>query len=394
MILKYAFVLLTVISFVSFALIFLHRVKSSTIIVNVSSIDALSSSSWTLKTRNEIRFQHLINEFSSFINISSFETNSFTSKTFIYSCRSFCGGWGDRLRGIFSVYMLALVSNRRFLIDMSYPCDIHRVLQPHRIDWRFSSNFQTKNRTKLTINTMASWQKEYRIKMINLIKNENFVELWSSYDDIFMTTNADYLSIVLQNRHYPIQLKNLFGRFKLSEISLSRLFPFLFDFLFQPKLSVRQRVDVILGAAIDRRLICFHIRLGKNPSNPFDHQFQQRENTTRSMIDYVDRHLWNQSESLIFVTSDSSQAIADVLYHYPTNAMTIVGPLLHIDRFDRRTKYLEDGFQKVFADFYLLGECQILIASHSGFSSWANRRRTNFTSNYFIFNEKSQKISS
>ncbi|CAF3902742.1 unnamed protein product, partial [Adineta steineri] len=63
-----------------------------------------------------------------------FKTNDLSDNTMIYSCQSFCGGWGDRLRGILSVYILALLTNRHFMIDMNYPCEILKVLQPNVVN--------------------------------------------------------------------------------------------------------------------------------------------------------------------------------------------------------------------------------------------------------------------
>ncbi|CAF5016421.1 unnamed protein product, partial [Rotaria sp. Silwood1] len=36
------------------------------------------------------------------LNLTAFKTNHLSTKTIIYSCASFCGGWGDRLNGFSS----------------------------------------------------------------------------------------------------------------------------------------------------------------------------------------------------------------------------------------------------------------------------------------------------
>ena len=52
------------------------------------------------------------------------------------SCHSEgCAGLGDRLKGIFSAYAIALLSNRTFLIDMPYPCPLESLLGPNEVDW-------------------------------------------------------------------------------------------------------------------------------------------------------------------------------------------------------------------------------------------------------------------
>jgi hypothetical protein len=186
--------------------------------------------------------------------------------------------------------------------------------------------------------------------------------------------------------------RSLFGRIPLSQATMQILFSLFYELLFKPSIAVCKRVDTILFASWNRPLICLHIRIGKNPTNPFDHKFTARVNTTQAMLNFTDKYLLNKSSSLVFVTSDSGQAVSDVLHHYPSSSMTIVGPILHIDRFDRRSSTVCDGFVKVLADFYMLGECQISLLSHSGFSTWANRRREKPNEELYMYNGKLQQM--
>lgn len=352
----------------------------------------ISRQPWSLFSRNDARLVSLYRKYNFLLNITAFKTNDSSDKTIIYSCRSFCGGWGDRLRGITSVYILALLSDRRFMIDMNYPCDILKVVQPNFINWTYVRHSKSKNRTLLNINTMPSWQTENRKNIANIIASKDFVKAWSIYDDIFISTNSDYMTPALRNLYMLNKTRKLLGQMPTSQATMQTLFALLFELLFKPSASVCLHVDPILAVSYNRYLICFHIRVGKNPTNPFDHAFTARVNTSKTMINFTDNYLLNKSSAIIFVTSDSGQAVSDVLYHYPNSSMTVVGPILHIDRFDRQSSTLCDGFIKVIADFYVLGECQTSLVSNSGFSSWANRRRENPNQELYIYNEKSQKM--
>jgi hypothetical protein len=350
------------------------------------------SKPWTLSARNNERIMRLYKKYDSILNLTAFKTNDLSDKTMIYSCRSFCGGWGDRLRGILSVYILALLTNRRFMIDMNYPCDIFKVVQPNFVNWTYIRHNKSKNRTQLTINTMSSWQVAHRSQIANLVKSKDFVNVWSKYDDIYISTNSDYMILALRNNHVLNETRRLLGKMPISHASMQTLFALLFELLFIPAAAVRQRVDLILSASYYRRLICLHIRIGKNPTNPFDHAFTARINTTQAMLHFTDNYLRNKSAALIFVTSDSGKDVSNVLHHYPNSSMTIVGPILHVDRFDRRSPTICDGFIKVLADFYLLGECQTSLLSHSGFSSWANRRRNIPNQELYLYDEKANNM--
>ena len=348
---------------------------------------SISLKEQTLSSRNDRRLIRLYDKYQLLLNLSMFKSNDLSNQTMIYSCQSFCGGWGDRLRGILSVYILALLTNRRFMIDMNYPCAISKVLEPNFVNWTFVKYPNAKNRTRLNINTMRSWQTAIRAKTAETISSKDIVEAWSAYDDVYITTNSDYMTPALRNKNMHSRTRNLLGRIATSQASMQTLFPFLYELLFKPSRSVRNRVDTILSASSNRRLICLHIRIGKNPANPFDHAFTARTNTTHTMLNFLDRYLVNKSSSLIFVTSDSAQAVSDVLHHYPNSSMTVVGPILHIDRFDRRSSTICNGFEKVMADFYVLGECQTSLLSKSGFSHWANKRRKNGNEELYIYNE-------
>jgi hypothetical protein len=239
---------------------------------------------------------------------------------------------------------------------------------------------------------MRSWQTSIRGEIANLIKTKDFVKVWSSYDDIFITTNSDYMTPALRNIYMSNKSRKLLGRIPISQATMQTLFPLLFELLFKPSTVVRQRVDSVLAVSHYRHLICLHIRIGKNPTNPFDNAFTKRVNATKVMLDFTDNYLLNKSSSLVFITSDSGQAVSDVLHHYPNSSMTIVGPIVHIDRFDRRSTRICDGFIKAIADFYLLGECRTSFLSNSGFSLWANRRREKPNEELYIYNENSGKM--
>ena len=346
----------------------------------------------TLTSRNNQRWMKLKEKYHLLVNLTAWKGNELSNQRIIYSCQSFCGGWGDRLRGILSTYILALLLDRQFVIDMNYPCEISKVLQPNFVNWTWVSYPKSANRTRLNINTMRSWQKAYRNEIADTIKSKNLIELWSSYDDIYISTNSDYMLLALRNAHLMNQTRKLLGRIPSSQATMQNLFSFIYELLFKPSLAVAQHVDRILFVSHDYHLICLHVRIGKNPTNPFDHAFTARVNTTQTMLDFTDRYTLNKTSPFVFITSDSGQAVSDVLRHYPQSSMTIIGPILHIDRFDRRSSLICDGYIKVLADFYMLGECQTSLLSRSGFSSWANKRRTNEYENLYFYNENSRSM--
>ena len=59
-------------------------------------------------------------------------------RTLTWYCDFWCGGLGDRVRGIGFSLMLAMVSNRMLLVQWRQPFEVHRqknIFEPAAIDW-------------------------------------------------------------------------------------------------------------------------------------------------------------------------------------------------------------------------------------------------------------------
>ena len=59
-----------------------------------------------------------------------------TSRTLTWYCASDGGGIGDRVKGMYRAFLLALVTNRTFFIHMSDQVQSTMFLEPNSIDWR------------------------------------------------------------------------------------------------------------------------------------------------------------------------------------------------------------------------------------------------------------------
>ena len=63
----------------------------------------------------------------------------------VYQCtkqdRHACGGLADRERGIISTFLLALQTNRTFVIDLDKPCKLEQFLVPNLYNWTRCKSF-------------------------------------------------------------------------------------------------------------------------------------------------------------------------------------------------------------------------------------------------------------
>ena len=167
------------------------------------------------------------------------------------------------------------------------------------------------------------------------------------------------------------------------ESSQARLFPLIYEILFRPTQEVMNLVDQLLiklneENTFKKQLICLHMRIGKNPTMINDKMLSHRDTMVEDMIQFVEKNLTINKNSMIFITSDSTKINEYILKKYGTSqSLSIPGPIIHIDRFSSSYSSNEQcqGFLKVISDFYVLGECGTLIMARSGFSEWASRRR-------------------
>ncbi|CAF1049250.1 unnamed protein product [Rotaria sp. Silwood1] len=337
------------------------------------------------KLRFNKRLFHLGQRFSH-INIDKLlHIQSSSTRTFTYFCSRHCGGWGDRLRGITSAYILAILLERRFVIDMQYPCNLTNFLLPNLIDWKpiYRIN-QQKNDLKLDI-----MHNTYDGEIVSNIATGNLTKIWLNYDNIFFTTNGDLISVALKNPFFKLIKTQI--NIQSNESTQQQLFPFLFEILFKPTSIIIDKIDRLFvknSLYFNQSIICMHIRIGQNPTLQNDKKVLFRQSIVRDMLKFIDKNL-SHSNSSIFVTSDSYQIQQDIYKHYGDDRLlSISGPIIHIDRFNTKMESNEtiyNGFVKVISDFYFLGECDTLLRPRSGFSEWAGRRRLNEYSNLYMY---------
>ena len=273
------------------------------------------------------------------------------NKYFVYTCNQPCGGWGDRTRKIVGAYLLSLVLNRTFIINMTWPCSITNFLEPNFIQW----NQTIKNpsqRTNLTVTTLTATDKDY----IDVIS-------WSNTDVIyFKVKDLGYYSLLLWRDDFYRILHIQYGLHR-SFLFLHSIFTLIYELLFQLKPHTQSHIDDISEKFHLKTLHCAHIRIGKNPSNPNDIIFPKREHMNKTVIGFL-KNLTKLNET-IFVSTDSEQVQIYARKQFQTRLLTIDGLIRHIDRSGK--KLACDGFEKTILDFYMISHCQTMIMSKSAF---------------------------
>ncbi|BFZ06118.1 hypothetical protein BsWGS_09157 [Bradybaena similaris] len=297
----------------------------------------------------------------------------------VYLCHSSltCAGWGDRQHGIFSAYLLSLVTNRTFKVEMQSPCPLSKLYHPRLLNWKVNqSELQGLSSTHL----YALNDRKFRESMRIIDFDEEYPQ-----DVVYLTTNYDYFYNLKANPKY----KDIF-RQKVK----GRPRPILFADLWQSIFKMNKRVVRKYTPALKKahpskshKLACAHVRFGRNPTIPTDSDVRNTLTTIKPLWKYLDKHS-DPQKYRIFVASDWQGFREKVNTMYKNISIDIEGDVIHIDKLKDHTKRENttnvapvdpcSGFEKVIADQYVLSKCDILLLTYSVFGkAAAYLRRSN-----------------
>ena len=306
----------------------------------------------------------------------------------VYSCeglRHGCGGYGNRIEAISSLFFLAVLTKRAFLIDWNGSLPIGNYLQPKNINWNYSTAKLDGLRRR-----RHYWGKGNNIH----VENDVTRSPTESYEDFKKwVENVDFTRLL----HRPVEIITSFWFFApsfrrnkhfselarmLGNPSRGHRFSMIgcaFHFLFQKTPAFEERL-LAARASLDFKpdvpKIGIHVRLGDLPS--FGRQ-SRRDVRTTDFVRYFTCALQMQraiseadpniAESDIkwFLATDNNDVKKYALENYPHKVRTLTIKLEHI----ALKKPSEEGLIGVLLDNFLLSESDFLIMSESSFSKTA-----------------------
>ncbi|UJR38524.1 hypothetical protein I4U23_031192 [Adineta vaga] len=319
-----------------------------------------------LQNPYKINLWRIINE-----SNRKYENNYSNTKYLVYSCPFMCGGWGDRTRKIVSTFLLSLVLNRTFIIDMTWPCSIEQFLTSNLISWSISSHIHIRNISS-SINITSLTANDY-----HLLKSYH-----EQYSVLYIQTKSiAYFDLFSR---YSIFSQLLFNQFRIKRehIQIIVLYPLFYDLLIKLKPRLQERFDQLnLNYSPKNEnqdqgpLLCGHIRIGRNPSNPKDIVFPHREKMNITVLKFL-----LARPGRVFITTDSNEVLqlarklfAKTILKESSRLIEINGTIAHIDR---DWNYLAcDSLEKTILDFHALSQCHLAVISKSSFGHLAIHRR-------------------
>ncbi|XP_041356504.1 S-antigen protein-like isoform X2 [Gigantopelta aegis] len=286
----------------------------------------------------------------------------------IYQCdeTSTCGGWGDRQRGMVSVFLLAIVTNRMFGINMTSPCDLKLFYIPNQVNWIVKKR-DLKALSKIHVYGMDRNKNLYNLPTLDF--NKRFPQ-----DVVYLHTNIDYFWAIVKN---PVFSKHLpkwvaYGRNKAFRTAWNMMMKYTAHF--------EEHVDNLMSLTSGGDLLCAHVRLRRNPTIPNDAKSINSPATVKHLWKFLDKYVTNSSR--VFIATDSLEVRKMSKEYYKGRQLDSGGIILHIDR-QRKWSQACEGFEMALLDQAILTQCSVLVSSASMFSQRAAMLSN--TKDVFIF---------
>ena len=313
-------------------------------------------------------------------------------KFLVYYCPwTNCAGYGDRVRAMVSVFYLAILTDRAFLIDWKAPKPLERFLMPKNVNWTFpiplletrkhfwktAGDLMKRNKALDGWLTPQQHLNKNTSTVVSLVIKENFDVFFDKPVEI-VTSNVYFAEGAMQKNKYLMQ--------RAQDMEISPLLPgsqryamigCAFDVLFSktPRLQnalqnnrkkLRENSTFVIG---------IHVRLG-------DKQFGRNE-TRISEFDFpkffwcateVERKLFNlhgRKHARWFLATDSLLVKDYARKHFAEKVITAEYKPEHLDIFKKGEKPSDEGMMGVLHDHFMLAECDFLVLSKSSFSRTA-----------------------
>ncbi|EKX48072.1 hypothetical protein GUITHDRAFT_137020 [Guillardia theta CCMP2712] len=288
------------------------------------------------------------------------------NKVLIWTCGPSgfsCSGWGNRVLGIVSAFMLAVLTDRVFYIHLEEEdtTRIDNFFLSDLIDWRIPKHMSSSispygNDSDYIANffpiTGQELSQQFRQFAPAELENSNTIWLRASHG---------LFTDLWQNVKFEEKLAD----FSFCDVDLT--YSILSSALFRPHGALADEIVKLKAMVNDRYLIGLQIRFIEESRLNISHltrffdvaeQIERKEGIT-------------QGQSVWFLATDSEQVVnvvaqskySDKILHYP-------GPVKHLADADFMNNYREA--LKVFLDWWMLKECDAVVRFSTA-HLWAQR---------------------
>lgn len=270
----------------------------------------------------------------------------------ILKSHDYVGGLADRLKGVYSAFLMAVATGRIFLIDWDTPFALSDNFSPNGYDWRLEPHLKNLGKRSETIHLDMIDKRGIALKETPPDRLEQ--EIFGNRDSCVLNINWLYDEAYLDFFDLPPSDDEAFRQ--------------VFDFLFKPLVpkglsaeinkldKMRRSHDALFGV---------HLRTGGD-KDWWDSKLDKRRSYRKLMIAAFDFAAERGSRNpLFYFASDSESAKRSVeKKNWPHDVATIPGPIQHLDRSLDMTR---QGSDFTFFEFDLLRRCDGIIGGAGAF---------------------------
>ena len=347
----------------------------------------------------------------------SMSNDPHNSRTLVWMCPAGvrCGGIADRLKGMSFALLLAVISQRRLLLDWQSPervyfkpniinwiaNDLHTILHPANSNQK--SDTPRTNVMRFTVYTtdnkpfMSLSQKQW----------ENFLDVMAGKKRIVtMVTNLEVSLISRTSRASYPWLANGYKSIGLSHLSgheLDDIVGIVFRYLFQFENKVLHEFSRAKEALklTGHVFTGIHLRTGfvgvKQVNDFMSHKKLLKDKhlwkaALQCAVSAADKHLGN--DSLIFLATDSYIVKDIAVKTWGARFRSLNNYLIHMDKMDRARKLErqeKEGALYAIIDLLLLAESYVLVRGYSGYS-WIASLLCSLPNEHLIDNRTCKKF--
>lgn len=287
-----------------------------------------------------------------------------------------------------SAYALALLMDRRLIIDLPKPCRLEEFLEPNEINWLFSSI--SSNYSHLT---KYHFYIDYNDNFIrNTLFKKNLLKFKRHKDVILFRTGFNLIRHLSLNPEHHAKIKSL--GYSVKSFNLENVLNDWYKKLFKLKAHLEPTYLNMRKASKptnQTKLICAQIRVGGGTDTQFMHPNEVKlfwEQIRRKFIPSLGADAY-----MLFITTDKSFVIDEAIKEFGNEK--IIG---FRDRsFHISTKNTCNKIGELYLDFDMMGVCDMGVISHSGFGlvGILNRANKLDLANFYVFTnpyEKKKKL--
>ena len=317
-------------------------------------------------------------------------------RSLTWYCIDSCGGGiGDHMKGIYSAFLLALVTNRTFFIFRSDENRKAELMEPHRIDWRPINSCITVHSDQI-LSSGRTDSRTYPSEIDRLHSTQNIYMSGHRYTVPFIQS-MNYSSTASKNT----AVLEILLRLSSQKSTLHCLLSVIHQFLFQVPQSVTNNAISSLKQLNlqPQRYVSVHIRTGfmshffTDVLTPrqyiMGNRFASSVDSWKQMLDCA-VNIANRSlgkESKIFVASDDQQPKDWAREVYGSRVATLDIHPIHIEHpYWTKDGSVHQSYYDNWLELSIMAQSHALVMIPSGFSDAAAHMCSISPANIYTYN--------